>query len=213
VNPRECASLARMEPSFWIDSWREGRIRFHEGKPNAFLTRHLARIPGGRVLVPMCGKSEDLAYLAGQGREVVGIELVEDAVRSFFTEHAITPTITRRGELAIYRASSLTLIAGDLFAVAPETVGTIDAIYDRAALIALPAALRRRYVEHVRTLAPATRGLLITLEHAGDGGPPFSVPEPEVRTLYAELEHLETQPDSTGRFGEGAVERCFAIRL
>jgi thiopurine S-methyltransferase len=178
-----------------------------------YLERHLARLPGTRVLVPLCGKSEDLAYLAGHGREVIGIELVEDAVRAFFTEHGLTPAITRRGELAIYRTETITLIAGDVFAVAPETVGAIDAVYDRAALIALPPDARRAYVDHVRALAPAARGLLISLEHGGGGGPPYTVQEAELRALYAEVEHLETHPEASGRFGEGALERCFAIRL
>ena len=33
-----------MEPSFWIDRWREGKIGFHEGQPNALLVRFAARL-------------------------------------------------------------------------------------------------------------------------------------------------------------------------
>ena len=69
-----------MDPSFWRDRWQAGQIGFHEGRPNSFLERFADRLPrGGRVLVPLCGKAEDLAYLAGRGHEVVGVELVEDA--------------------------------------------------------------------------------------------------------------------------------------
>ena len=207
-----------MDRSFWITRWTEGRIGFHEGSPNTLLAQHAARLPGPRVLVPLCGKSEDLAYLASLGHEVVGIELVEDAVRAFFAEHAITPTITRRGELAIYAAEAITLIAGDLFAVTPADVGPISAIYDRAALIALPPDLRRRYVEHLRALtSPGTPALLITLEYPQDqlAGPPFAVMEAEVRARYAGVELLAERP-ATGRVAEQGVsplERCFAVTL
>lgn len=207
-----------MDPQFWISRWQEGKIGFHEGRPNHFLETYLDRVPGRRVLVPMCGKSVDLAFLTTRNREVLGIELAEDAVRAFFAEHELTPTITHRDGLAFYTAGLVTVIAGDLFAVTPAHVGAIDAFYDRAALIALPAEMRRRYVAHLRTLVPAaTRGLLITLEYAQDqmDGPPFAVLEPEVRQHYADVEVLD-QRAAQGRVAELArspVERCYVVTL
>ena len=94
-----------MEPDFWRARWSEGRIGFHEGAPNAHLRQNLDVLAGARrVLVPLCGKAEDLAFLAASGREVVGVELVEDAVRAFFAEHGLAPTVTREGPLEIGRA-------------------------------------------------------------------------------------------------------------
>ena len=208
-----------MEPTFWIDRWREGRIGFHEGAPNACLVEHHTRLAGSRVLVPLCGKSEDLAFLAGHGREVIGIELVDEAVRAFFREHAATPEVTRRGQATAYTADAITILAGDLFEVRPPDVGAIDAIYDRAALIALPPELRRRYVDHLRLLAPAgTPVLLVTLEYPQDTmeGPPFSVSEDEVRSLYASATLLDDHPASGARFadlGIPARERCYLATL
>ena len=102
-----------MEHAFWFGRWQEGRIAFHEGQPNTFLTRHGSWLAGcRRILVPLCGKTEDLAYLAGQGHDVVGVELVEDAVRQFFTEHAVTPTISNVGAFSVYRAGAITVLAG-----------------------------------------------------------------------------------------------------
>jgi len=210
-----------MQPEFWKDSWSAGRIGFHEGTPNAFLARHAARISDRRrVLVPLCGKSEDLAYLAAHDHEVIGIELVEDAVRAFFTEHEATPSITRHGPLAIYSSGAITILAGDVFAVNEADVGAIDAIYDRAALIALPPELRARYVEHLRILVPArTPTLLVTLEYpqASFDGPPFSVPEAEVRALYATTELLDERTAiSSGRLasaGISAIERCYRTAI
>ena len=205
-----------MQPAFWMERWSEGKIGFHEGAPNAFLARHASRIADRRrVLVPLCGKSEDLAYLAALDHEVIGIELVEDAVRAFFAEHDATPSITRRGPLAIYTSGAITVLAGDVFAVNEADVGAIDAIYDRAALIALPPELRRRYLDHLRTLVPSrTQALLVTLEYPQDklDGPPFSVPETEVRALYASAELIDERLATGGRIAEAgvsAIERCY----
>ncbi|HEU0032995.1 MAG TPA: thiopurine S-methyltransferase [Kofleriaceae bacterium] len=207
-----------MDHGFWIERWREGKIGFHEGQPNSLLERHVERLGvERRVLVPLCGKSDDLAFLAGRGHSVVGAELVEDAVRAFFSEHAITPTVTRRGEHVEYTADAITIFAGDFFTLSPALVGPIDAFYDRAALVALPRDQRREYVDHLYTLlAPGSRGLLITFEYP-DGamtGPPFSVPEAEVRTLHAgtTVEVLERRRDPRDRLPE-AIELCYAVQL
>ena len=208
-----------MEHSFWLARWQEGKTAFHEGTPNGFLTRHHAWLADcRRILVPLCGKTEDLAYLAGHGHEVVGIELVEDAVTQFFSEHATTPAITASGALTVYTAGPITIIAGDFFATTHALVGPIDAIYDRAALVALPNDLRDRYVAHLRVLAPdAKRELLVSLDYpvGSAEGPPFSVDEAEVRARFAGaiVERVEEAPDLTGRAGGQMVERCYAIDL
>jgi thiopurine S-methyltransferase len=201
-----------MEHAFWRERWTEGRIGFHEGKPNQFLVRHADVLGAGRrVLVPLCGKAEDLMCLAALGHRVVGIELVEDAVRAFFEEHGLVPAIDGN----IYSHGAITLIAGDFFAVTPAHVGAIDALYDRAALIALPADLRPRYSAHVRSLVGSgSPGLVITLEFPNDPctGPPFSVPEAELRSHYGDARLLEEVPEN--RLPERpATERCWAVTL
>jgi thiopurine S-methyltransferase len=205
----------------WVARWRDRRIAFHEGHPNALLERHRARLAGcRRVLVPLCGKAEDIAFLAAHGHEVVGIELVEQAVREFFADHALTPSIAQRGPFVAYTAPSITLLAGDFFTATTELVGPVEALYDRAALVALPAELRPRYVQHLRALLPATApGLIITLEYEQSraAGPPFAVLEPELRALYTgrSLELLEERPGDVARCTEAGVpvtQRCFALR-
>jgi len=168
------------------------------------------------VLVPLCGKTEDLAFLAAHGHEVVGIELVEEAVRAFFDEHATTAVATRHEACVEYRAGMITIFAGDVFAVTRELAGQIDALYDRAALVALPPDVRPRYVKHLRALIePAAPGLVVTLEYPDEGiaGPPFAVREPEVRELYAgQIELLEEATTDTPHKVPG-IERCFAVTL
>jgi thiopurine S-methyltransferase len=206
----------------WFARWRDNRIGFHEGRPNTYLERHADRLDAGRrVLVPLCGKSEDLAFLAGRGHPVVGVELVEDAVRAFFAEHDLTPRVTSRGPFTAYAAGAITILAGDIFDATADLLGPVDALYDRAALIALPPEVRSRYVAHLRALLPAgAAGLVITLEYPEDemAGPPFSVREPEVRALYAgaELQLLDEGPARGGKCQEkglpGSV-KCFRVRL
>jgi thiopurine S-methyltransferase len=206
----------------WIARWRDGRTGFHEGRPNALLERHISQLEGcRRVLVPLCGKAEDLAFLVARGHEVVGIELVEQAVREFFDAHALVPSIVQRGSLIEVRADSIAVLVGDVFAATPAVVGPIDALYDRAALIALPPDLRPRYVAHLRSLLPKhAPGLVLTVEYDQQrmAGPPFAVLEPELRSLFAgrTLELLEERPAPSGgkctEAGVQATERCFAIR-
>ena len=208
-----------MDRSFWHSRWQDNQIGFHEGAPNRFLLRYADRLePYRRILVPLCGKTEDLSYLAAHEHDVIGIELVEDAVRQFFTEHAITPTVTPHAGLTVYTAERITVIAGDFFATTPDLVGPIDAVYDRAALVALPPDMRKRYAAHVRTLAPDARTILLVSIEYPDGsfeGPPFSVPEAEIRAHYpsAKLDKLAHEPEPRGRAGGKMMEHCYELRF
>jgi len=178
-----------MHPDFWHARWREGRIGFHEGKPNDHLVEfadHLG-LASARVLVPLCGKTADLAWLAARAKEVVGVELVPSAVEAFFAERELVAERRAVGELTAFTAANLTIFAGDFFALAPDVAGKFDVCFDRAALVALPPALRERYIAHCRALhVPDTRTLLVTFDHDGPTTePPFSVPTDVVRTLFA----------------------------
>jgi thiopurine S-methyltransferase len=128
------------------------------------------------VLVPLCGKSLDMLWLAGQGHPVVGVELDRGAVEAFFKEAGLVPRIDETGPLPSYSAGGVTVFAGDFFQFDPP--GRYGLVYDRAALIALPPEMRPRYLAHLAALlAPEAKGLLITLEYSQPcmQGPPFSV--------------------------------------
>lgn len=209
-----------MDPGFWNSRWSAGSIGFHEGAPNAHLRNHAGELGAGkRVLVPLCGKAEDLAFLAAHGHQVVGVELVESAVRAFFEEHGATPVVTEGRPFTRYAAGSITVLVGDFFATTRELVGPVDALYDRAALVALPEPMRAAYVRQLRTLMPAgARGLIVTMEYPQDemSGPPFSVPEAELRARYAglSLQRLAEVKAAGARFaGVSAAEKCFAVRF
>jgi thiopurine S-methyltransferase len=178
-----------MEREFWLSRWQEGRIGFHEGKPNEHLVAHgeALGLAGARVLVPLCGKSVDLAWLAARCEEVVGVELATAAVEAFFAEQGLVPERTQAGRMTLYEADNVTIWAGDFFELDPAMVGPIDVCFDRAALVAIRPSDRERYVAQTRSLlAPDARTLLVTFEHdAPVTEPPFSVPEEDVRALFA----------------------------
>ena len=187
-----------MDIGFWQARWQEGQIGFHEGSPNELLVRHAARLgEKTRVLVPLAGKAVDLAWLAGRGHEVVGIEVVPEAVHAFFADRGVTPKIERRGHHEAFSAGGVTLVLADMFDVGPDAIGTFDAIYDRAALVALLPDRRKPYVEAcARLLAPGGITLLVAFayDQTKASGPPFSADEASLRALFAPrtMERLET---------------------
>ncbi|PQZ91806.1 MULTISPECIES: thiopurine S-methyltransferase [Pseudomonas] len=181
-----------MEPEFWRERWARNQIGFHLHEVNPYLQRHwpsLAVPASTKVLVPLCGKSLDLRWLASQGLRVMGVELSEQAVAAFFTEQDLVPLISRRGVFTVYQAGSIEVWCGDFFAIDAQALAECGALYDRAALIALPPLMRARYAEHLnKSLPPGCQGLLITLDYdqAQKAGPPFAVTDDEVRGLLGE---------------------------
>lgn len=180
-----------MDAEFWQQRWADGRIGFHRPEVNPYLRAHLERLglrAGHRVFVPLCGKSVDIPWLADQGFEPVGVELSERAVEDLFAEHGIPVERERIGSLSVWRGGGVRVYAGDYFDLSAAELGPIAAVWDRAALIALPRAMRVRYVQHLAGLLPAgARVLLVTMAYADEGveGPPFSVAPDEVASLYA----------------------------
>lgn len=177
----------RVDHEFWLQRWREGRIGFHQDAVTPWLREYWPGLhlpPGSQVFVPLAGKSLDLAWLAAQGHRVLGVELSPLAVEQFFAEHALVPQVSESRYGRHYRAGGVELICGDAFGLDAAAVAGCAAVYDRAAMIALPPPLRERYASGLYAQLPAgCRGLLITLEYpqAEKDGPPFSVPEAEVR--------------------------------
>ena len=184
-----------MEPNFWHERWARREIGFHEGEANAALVAHFGALglaPGARILVPLCGKTRDIAWLLDRCHRVAGVELSPVAIGELFAELNITPTLTEEGPLTHYRAANLDIWVGDLFDLTAERLGEVDAIYDRAALVALPETLRGRYTAHLMALTRTAPQLLMTYEYdqQAHAGPPFSIQEEEVRDRYEGAYHL-----------------------
>lgn len=190
-----------MQGEYWHERWNTGQISFHQPEVETYLRDHFGRLGlarGSTVLVPLCGKSVDMLWLAKEGYKVVGVELSGRACESFFAENRIAaaPPATE-GHFRVHRARELpiTLLEGDFFEVSAEHTGALGAFYDRAALIALPADMRERYVKHLKgtLLNPGSRGLLISVayDQSTFPGPPFSIPHEEVKRLWGDRFQLE----------------------
>ena len=176
------------DPEFWHNKWASNKIGFHLHDVNPLLTQFWSALKPQReerVLVPLCGKSEDLVWLAERHDDVVGVELSQIAIRAFFAEHFYTPLVTKLSHHhELYQFDELSLYTGDFF-TAP--VDKVDLIYDRAALVALPPSMRVAYAERLKQLIkPGGRILLISLDYPQEelAGPPFSVPEQEICELF-----------------------------
>ncbi len=176
--------------AYWHAKWQQGDVKFHQAAPHSLLLRYFSALnlsPGSHVLVPLCGKSEDLFWLAEQGMNVTGVELSEIAAKEFFEAHNIKPSITTKKEFVCYENKNIKIVCGDFFKITSPMLGPIDAIYDRAALIALPESLRQPYAQHLIELSQAKLNmLLITIfTHSQTvSGPPFSVDDAKVQSLY-----------------------------
>ena len=190
-----------MNAEFWQSRWQEGRIGFHKSEVNPLLVEYFATLnlnKGSRVLVPLSGKSVDMAWLAQQGYNVVGIELVESAVKEFFAEQGITPTITQpiyNTNIKCYQAQlsgqTIELWVAEIFALTAKDIGQIDAVYDRAALIALPETMRSKYSEQIVKLSSSVDDknapqLLITINYdqSQKDGPPFAISRQQIQQYY-----------------------------
>jgi thiopurine S-methyltransferase len=180
-----------LEPEFWQERWRTGQIAFHQPSVDGYLSRYwpeLGLASGCRVFVPLCGKSLDLLWLLERGHGVTGVELSAVALESFCMEHGIPAKRRTVGGFDLYESVNLQLYCGDFFALTPEILGPVTAVYDRAALISWRPELRAAYVDHSTSLTSSgTQTLLVTLEYAQEQmkGPPFSVVADDVERLYA----------------------------
>ena len=179
-----------MKRDFWIERWEAGKIGFHRPKVHPMLATHWHRLGaegGSKVLVPLCGKTLDMIWLAEQEIQVRGVELSAIAATDFFQENDLSVAHSVEEPFKVQASGDIEILIGDVFHLEPEHVADISAIYDRAALVALPPEMRKAYTDHLKTVFDTNVSiLLITLEyplHEMDG-PPFSVSDKQVHVLF-----------------------------
>ncbi|WP_417864156.1 thiopurine S-methyltransferase [Vreelandella venusta] len=173
----------------WRQRWQEGRIGFHLSDTHPALAQYWPTLnvtPGAKVLVPLCGKSLDMRWLADEGHPVLGIELAPEAIEQFLAQRNASVSRYTQAGFNVSRQGSVELWCGDFFHLHIKQAAEVGAFYDRASLIALPPATRERYAFHLAQLVPpGAKGLLVGLTHDDhNAGPPYSVPNSEIEHLF-----------------------------
>ena len=205
-----------MEHDFWHAKWQKKEIGFHQDEYNPLLMEHFSKLgvpEKGRVFVPLCGKTLDMSWFVSQGHQVVGVELSEIAVEQLFRELDIIPKIMRVGKLKCYKSEGMDIFAGDFFDLDIEHLGAVHAIYDRAALVALPEKMRIEYTSHLKTMTANAPQLLVCFEYEQSllDGPPFSISKEELEKHYQQdydLTLAATLFLEKGLKGKIDVEEC-----
>ena len=214
-----------MEASFWHTRWEAGQTGFHQDQVHALLVQYWAALgvaEGGAVLVPLCGKSKDIGWLAGQGHNVVGAELSPIAAQDFFAEAGIPAQVSPGSPFQIFTGAGISIFCGDFFELSAQQIGSLGGVYDRAALIALPADMRTAYARKLINLASGAPILLVTLDYNQSlmEGPPFAVSDHEVLELFqsdyqieclTEVDALESEPRFAERGLTWLTERVYRL--
>ncbi len=178
-----------MEHNFWVKMWEDSDIPFHRQEVNQFLIEHINKLDlksGDCILVPLCGKSIDMLWLAKQGYKMIGVELSSIAARAFFNENNLAVKISEQKNFQHFQCQNIEIFCGDFFKLATENLPPVKAIYDRGALIALPPDMRKKYVNHLINLTTAETKILLEVVESPCQvqGPPFPVDSNEIKMLY-----------------------------
>lgn len=200
-----------MDPQFWHQRWQRNEIGFHQPMPHPMLLRHADQLPtpeAARIFVPLCGKTRDIEWLLSQGYQVVGVELSELAIEQLFSELNLQPNILQRDSHRHYCAPGLDILVGDFFMLTAEILGPVDMIYDRAALVALPSAMRTQYTQHLIEITQKAPQLMICYDYdpAQREGPPFAIADKEVHQHY--IDHFKLSKLESSEVTGGLKAQC-----
>lgn len=175
----------------WKQSWKDDNIGFHRSTPNPSLCRYVHLLDKAEtILVPLCGKTLDMHFLHQKGHHVYGVELVQKAIHDFFHEWNVEPRINNDHS----QYEKITIINRNIFDVQPEDIPTVDGIFDRAALVALPTRIRMQYAAHILSLLKEGGSLLLItydMPRPQEQGPPFSVRKNDTPALFAAAASVE----------------------
>lgn len=209
-----------MDTDFWHRKWESNKIGFHEPEGNALLVTHFDALntpQSGRVFVPLCGKTRDIAWFLSAGYRVAGAELNQSAVEALFQGLGVDPKIRELGPLTRFSAPNIDIFVGDIFALSREVLGPVDVVFDRAALVALPETMRPQYAKHLIEMTDNAPQFLITFEYdqALMAGPPFSVVGDEVSRHYQtsyDISSLAHVAVTDGLKVEAATENVWLLK-
>lgn len=192
-----------MQHEFWHQKWQKNEIGFHLNQPHPLLVKYMGCLnisPNSRIFIPLCGKSLDIHWLLTQGYHVVGIDLSPIAIHDLISTLGLSFTEMQSGNLSHFHHPQIDLFVGDFFELTIEQLGQIDAIYDRAALVALPEQMRSQYNQHLIHIGGHASQLLISFEYDQSimAGPPFAISTQQLQDYYSseyDIQLLDSQTE------------------
>lgn len=208
-----------MKHEFWHDKWQKNEIGFHLNQPHSLLVKYINSLnleKNNRIFLPLCGKSLDIHWLLAQGYHLIGIDLSPIAIEELISELAIPFTERKLEKLTHYHHPQIDLFVGDFFELTSSNIGKIDAIYDRAALVALPEEMRTDYAQHLMQISNQATQLLISFEYDQSvmAGPPFSISPQQLKDYYSkqyQLQLLDSQTELL-KGKVGAEEKVWLLK-
>ncbi len=163
-------------PTDWIAAYENEDTPWDKGEAapplREFLKTHRVQ---GSVLVPGCGAGHDVRLLAGQGAEVLGLDLAPGAAR---LARSFEPVANERYEV------------GDFLNLPEHLHGQFDYVCEHTCLCALEPELREAYAASVRqVLKPGGHYLAVfyrvVSDYDGDG-PPHPISAEQIEALFGQ---------------------------
>eukprot|EP00532_Pseudo-nitzschia_australis_P012765 CAMPEP_0168218192 /NCGR_PEP_ID=MMETSP0140_2-20121125/7734_1 /TAXON_ID=44445 /ORGANISM="Pseudo-nitzschia australis, Strain 10249 10 AB" /LENGTH=466 /DNA_ID=CAMNT_0008146167 /DNA_START=1 /DNA_END=1401 /DNA_ORIENTATION=+ len=114
----------------------------------------------------------------------------------------------------------ISIICDDFFRLSPKSFGSqcdtkpcFAAVYDRAAIVAIPPHSRQQYVDIIDSLLiPGGQLLMITVDTGRDSGPPFTITPGVVQELFATRDYsTQILEKRESDFGKGSQEYVFLL--
>ena len=148
-NLEHIASFDMESKETWAQDWETDNPEFHTDEVNAMLTKHHDEVTRGRknlrVLVPLCGKSLDMIWLADQGHSVVGVELIRKGIELFFRDNKLTyneksVSLSPENQGTVFKnnGKNITLYECSIFDFSAKIAGgKFDFIWDRGSMTAI----------------------------------------------------------------------------
>ena len=188
----------------WEQRYREGDVHWDRGTASPSLMQYVSAYPlCGRILVPGCGRGNDVAALARAGLDVTGFDIAPTAVRE--ARERYTDVADR-------------FVAGDLFDLQPEFRGAFDVVIEHTCLSGMPPELRQSYRRAVETaLKPG--GLIVGVWfinpnlNPGEFGPPYPLSVEDLDRLFADgFEIIDDYVPDVAFEGREGRERVRVLR-
>lgn len=201
------------EDKFWHQAWEDGRTRFHLSEYNTNLVKFFPSYSfkqKNSCLVPLCGKTLDMHFLADHFENVVGVDIVKMPLEQFFSDHQINSHEEPKNKSINGR--NITLYERDFLNDNLAELKQFDFIYDRASLVAIEPKLRPKYVQQIKNFFHQDTILhLATFEREiHGGGPPYDLTPDEVREYFNDF-NIEMLIDESRDFEdrEGNLHKTF----